>query len=277
MNYTIEKNVFSVHFKNKNIFITGSSKGIGKALAKGFTELGANVIIHGKEPQLVQELAEELGCPFIVADLSVHEEVEHIIAELLAMDITLHVLINNAGIDAMSPCEELAMEDYDKVQHVNVRSPLQLAKGLFPIIEKNAAASIINISSVHQLLPYSNNIAYCMSKAAMHMFTKVLAMEWAPYTIRVNAVAPGAILTDMNKPTIEEIGYGKLRSWIGSGKIGDVKEVFSTCVYLASDMSSYMTGETMYIDGGLSKGLLPYGITPAMQSMKDRLLSQGTQ
>lgn len=265
---------FELDFNEKYVLITGANRGIGYAIAKKFVELGAHVILHGRNKERIEPVAKELGADYVFAELDSHDEVEKMLATLCETYDTIHVLINNAGFEIIRPFEEYTMDEFDKIFNVNIRSVFQLTQGIFPLLTKAKNAAVINISSIHQTLPYPTNLVYAMSKAAMEMFTKIVGIEWAPYNIRVNTLAPGAILTDMNREIIENIGMGTFASWIGSGKIGSVEDMCNACIYLASDMSRYMTAETLYVDGGLSKGLLPYGRTPAMRDMVDNLIAQ---
>lgn len=263
------------NFSGKTILITGATGGIGKTLVRGFSELGAHVIIHDKNEETAKEIFADINdASYISADFSHDEEIQSMIKTLSHRYDALHVLINNAGIEIRKPYEEFLMEEYDKILDINIRSIFQITKGMFPLLKNAKDASVINISSIHQKLPYPTNLPYSMSKAAMGMFAEIVGVEWAPYNIRVNNIAPGAIETDMNKEIIQKIGYGIFASWIGSGKIGNTQDVLQACFFLASEASRYMTGETLFIDGALSKGLLPYGHTLAMQTMKKNLLNQ---
>lgn len=259
-------------FSQKTVLITGAAGGIGRVLAHGFSRSGAHVIVHDKHESDTKALADALAsASYVAADFSCTEDIQAIIETITTTYSRVDIVINNAGIEIRKPYEEFSMEDYDMIFSVNIRSTFQITKGLFPLLKNADGAAVINISSVHQTLPYPTNAPYSMSKAAMGMFAKIVGVEWAPYNIRVNNVAPGAIATEMNREAIEKIGKGMFSSWIGSGTIGNAHDVLQACFFLASDASRYMTGETLYIDGALSKGLLPYGVTPAMQKMRERL------
>lgn len=259
-------------FSNKRVLITGSTRGIGKEIARGFSKTGAEVILHGRNKQLLDALSQEINAEYVMAELSSSEQVENMVSQLINKYDTLDVLINNAGFEIRKPYEEFSMEEFDNIFAVNIRSVFQLTKGLFPLLKNAGGASVINMSSVHETLAYPTNLVYSMTKAAMGMFSHIVGIEWAPYNIRVNSLAPGAIYTEMNGDVIEEIGKGKFSTWIGSGSIGRTHDVLNACLYLACDMSSYMTSETLFLDGALSKGLLPYGVTAAMEDMRARLI-----
>ncbi len=260
-------------FSQKTVLITGAAGGIGRALARGFSNKGAHVIVHDKHQAEARALANALeSASYIAADFSSGQAVRSMIETIVETYSRVDVLINNAGIEIRKPYEEFSMEEYDLIFSVNLRSLFQLTKGLFPLLKNAEGACVINMSSVHQSFPYPTNMPYSMSKAAMGMFAKIASAEWAPYNIRVNNVAPGAIATEMNREAIDAIGAGKFASWIGSGKIGTTHDVVQACFFLASEASRYMSGETLFIDGALSKALLPYGVTPAMQEMREKLI-----
>ncbi len=127
-----------------------------------------------------------------------------------------------------------------------------------PPLKRSPAGSIINITSIHQTVPYPNNAAYSMSKAALAMFTKVAALELAPRHIRVNNFAPGAVETDINRDVLDAIGRDKFQEWIPLGRVAITREMIGPALFLASNASSYVTGTTLYADGGYRQNLVRY-------------------
>lgn len=251
-------------FSKKVVLVTGSTKGIGAETARQFSRAGAKVYLHGRNREQGESLAEELGSVFIPADLSREEEIQNLIKIIEEKEKTLHVLVNNAGFEERAPLEQIPLETIDRIYRVNLRSILQLCRGLFPLLKHAEGSSVVNVSSVHETLPYPTNLPYSMFKSALKTFSETLAVEWAPYQIRVNNLSPGAILTDMNRSAIEAIGPRTFAQWIPSGRVGTVEEAASCCLFLASDYASYVTATSLLADGALSKGLLPYGRTQAM-------------
>ena len=261
----------SFNFKGRRIFITGSTRGIGREIAQSFLDAGAEVIVHGSSMETAGKAAGTLDVSFVAADLSIEKEVDSLVKQLSSDYDSLDVLINNAGFEWRETMESFPLEMFDKIYRVNLRSPVQITQGLFPLLTRGQFPVVINMSSVHEFLAYPTNTPYAMMKSALKTFTENLAVEWAPYGIRVNNVAPGAILTDMNREIIENIGKKTFAQWIPAGRVGYVSEVAKACLFLASDMCPYLTGTSIVIDGGLSKGLLPYGRTKAMDEMADSL------
>lgn len=244
--------------KGKNALITGSTKGIGKRLAQAFAEAGATVYVHGRDEAEGEKLASSLGGIFLKADLSKEGDVANLASRLLDSATRLDVLVNNAGLEIIMPFEKLDLPTYDRIFQVNLRAVMQLTHLLLPILKKSSGASIINITSIHEAVPYPHNMTYCMTKSALAMATKVLSLELAPYKIRVNNFAPGAVETDMNREVIEQIGRDKFAEWIPLGRVANVDEMIGPALFLASDASSYVTGATLLADGGYAQNLVRY-------------------
>ncbi len=249
-------NIFSI--KNKTIFITGSTRGIGKELALKLAALGAYVIVHGRNKETAQSLAKQINGDFVYGDLSDETQTYSIIENICQKQAKLDVLINNAGFEDHAYIEQMDMQLFDKIQNICMRSHYILTQGLIPLLKNAKGASIINMSSIHQNVPVKANSPYCMAKAAMEMFTKVLALELAPHNIRANNLAPGAIRTEMNADIIAQMGEEQFQQWIPMGRVGNTEEMVGPVVFLASSASSYMTGATLYVDGGYTQNLLRY-------------------
>jgi NAD(P)-dependent dehydrogenase (short-subunit alcohol dehydrogenase family) len=242
----------------KIALITGSTGGIGRALAEGFAAQGAKVWVHGRNTQAGEVLARQLGGRFVQADLSDEGQVEALASALLTAEQGLDVLVNNAGVEIIMPIERMDMKNFDLIWRVNVRAPVLLVNRLLPLLKQSASASIINITSIHDTMPYPHNSAYSLSKSALAMFTKTIAVELAPLGIRVNNFAPGAVETEINRDVIHEIGENKFREWIPMGRVAQTPEMIGPAVFLASEASSYVTGATLYADGGYLQNLVRY-------------------
>jgi len=244
------------NLKGKKVFITGSTRGIGRALAKGFVESGCEVWIHGRKAKDCEAVAAQLGAKWINGDLSKKEEVSRIGDYFLSLG-TLDILINNAAIECANPIEALDTELFDSTFDVNVKAVTALIYKLIPLLKKSVSGTIMNVTSIHQETPYPNHSAYCMSKAALGMLTKCLALELAPYNIRINNFAPGAIRTEINKKVVDEM-EGDFKKWIPLGRVGSPDEMIGTALYLCSNASSYVTGATFYVDGGYREHIVRY-------------------
>ncbi|WP_316838201.1 glucose 1-dehydrogenase [Pedobacter nutrimenti] len=255
----------NINLKNKNVLITGGSRGIGAGIARTMAACGANVMINHFEDELnATVLAEEIRETYHVqvwiyeADISSQERVLQMFSFADAAVGSINVLVNNAGCETIEHAVDLKLEDWDRIFNVNLRGAFicsqEAGKRMIAINE----GVIINISSIHDKTPRKGLVHYCASKAAMNMMTKCLALELAEHNIRVLAVSPGAIETEMNKEEINTFGREKFNSWIPLRKIGIVDEVAWTCAFLASDKAAYVTATTIYIDGGYKESTIPY-------------------
>lgn len=253
-------NLFDI--KDKYVFITGSTRGIGRSIAEGFIANGANVIIHGRNKEFVSNVAEEIGAfDFVYGDISKMETVDGIINYIKSKISKLDVLINNAGFEDHCCIEEMTEEFLDNIYNTNTKSHYFITSRLVKLLRNSNEPSIINITSIHDVVPVRNNSPYCISKAAIAMFTKVSALEFGKYGIRVNNLAPGAIKTEMNETLLNELeeqhGFD-FGNWVPLGRVGEAKEIIGPCIFLASKASSYITGTTFYVDGGYKENLLRY-------------------
>ncbi len=239
----------------KTALVTGGTQGIGFAIAQGLKAAGANVWIHGLELQTTQRIAAENGFQALYGDLREDHAAERIADTFLSQERRLDVLVNNAGFEHYFPIENASEQEIRDMFSVNLRSPYFLLNRLLPALKNSPGASVINITSIHETVPVRTNGTYCMTKAALAMLTKVAALELAKYRIRVNNLAPGAILTDMNRAMVERMDFSE---WIPLGRVGDVKELAGPAVFLASDAASYVTGTTLFVDGGYHENLLRY-------------------
>jgi NAD(P)-dependent dehydrogenase (short-subunit alcohol dehydrogenase family) len=250
----------NVDLANKVALVTGSSRGIGRAIADGLERAGARVWYHGTTA--------DARANHLAADFTRPEEIDRLIATLTKREQRLDILVNNAGVEPIMPIGSIDFAKFDQCVAVNVRAAVQLTQGLLPLLRVAGAsvgaggASVINITSIHDATPYPHNAVYSMSKAALAMFTKTAAIELAPFGIRVNNLAPGAIETDINREVIEQTGRDKFAEWIPAGRVGTVDEVVGPALFLSSDASSYVTGTTLYADGGYRHNLVRYRPTP---------------
>lgn len=245
-----------MRLKGKKALITGATSGIGSALARGFEREGAEVWVHGRDQQ--SRVPSAVAKRFVAADLEDSAQVATLAQEVIAgSGGRLDILVNNAGFEVIMPFPEIDMEVVERIWRVNVRAAVQLTHALLPALRASGAASVINVTSIHQAVPYPQNSAYCMSKAALGMFSQTAAVELAPFGIRINNLAPGAIKTDMNRKAVESMAE-QFAQWIPAGRVGSVEEMVGPAVFLATDESSYMTGATLVADGGYCQNLVRY-------------------
>ena len=244
--------------KGKVALVTGSGRGIGKALAEGFAAAGAKVWVNARDPEKGKKVAEAIGGRFIRADIASSADIQAMAASLRDEEGRLDILVNNAAIEVIMPFEKTDLSISDKIWRVNVRAAEELTLALLPLLKKSMGASIINLTSIHDTMPYPHNLDYNMSKAALNMFTRTLALELGPMGIRINNLAPGPVETDLNREVIDEIGRDKFAEWVPSGRVAKVEEMIGPAIFLASAASSYVNGATLYADGGYMLNLVRY-------------------
>jgi len=242
----------------KTALITGSTRGIGRALAEGFAAEGATVLVHGRSDEAAREVADTIGATAMAVDLSEDGAAEELARRVGECFDSLDVLVNNAGLEAIMPIGQIDMATFDLIWRVNARFPVELAEHLLPWLKhaKNGA-SVINVTSIHQTMPYPHNAAYSMAKASLAMYSQTAAVELAGAGIRVNNFAPGAIETDLNREVVQSM-RDQFAEWIPAGRCGSAEEMISPAVFLAGDESSYVTGTTLYADGGYMQNLVRY-------------------
>jgi glucose 1-dehydrogenase len=233
----------------KRAVITGAAQGIGKAIAERFAAEGAVLLLVDIDPA-VEAVATALGQRALVADLGQKAEVERIIATATAELGGLDILVNNAGITHPATLDELAEEDFDRVFAINLKAALWGTQAAARVMRPGSA--VINMSSVNAVLAIPNQIPYVVSKGALKQLTNVTALALATKGIRVNAIGPGSIMTDMLAGIMaeDEAARSRIMSRTPLGRCGEPDEIASVALFLASDESSYITGQTIYPDGG---------------------------
>lgn len=244
--------------KDKIILITGASSGIGRAIALETARQGANVVVNyiGKPDsaqEVVRQIEQDHGTALaIAADVSKSDQVEQMISQTVAQLGRVDVLVNNAGIEKESPFLDKPESEFDAVIGVNLKGPFLCTQAAARDMAKRKKGTIINISSVHEDLPFPGYSAYCAAKGGLRMLCRDLALELAPHGINIVNVAPGAIDTPINKRTLSDPEKKlALNREIPLGRVGEPEEVAKLVCYLASDDAAYITGTTIVIDGGL--------------------------
>jgi glucose 1-dehydrogenase len=261
--------------EGKNVLVTGGSSGIGQAIAVRFAEYGANVAINYlRQPEEAAETEEQVhACVanvqrhgvkdvLVQGDVSNEDDVVRMVAEAVAGLGGIDVLVNNAGIQISRPTEELSSDDFDRVLAVNLRGSFLCAReAIRHFLAEDKPGSIVNISSVHQLIPKPSYVGYSASKGGMQNLTRTLALEYAGRGIRVNGVGPGATVTPINRAWIDDPEKRRqVEEHIPMQRAGDADEMAGVTAFLASDDAAYITGQTIFVDGGLT--LYPSFLTP---------------
>lgn len=247
--------------KGRIALVTGASSGIGEAVARRLAAAGAAVIVnyvsHPKKAKtIVAEIKSAGGQAIAIqADMSKEREIKAMFARMFREFSAMDILINNAGTENKSPFLEMQVKDWDQVMAVNLRGVFLGSQLAARRMATNGAGVIINISSVHQIIPWGGYAHYCASKSGLDMLMKTMALELelAEKNVRVNNVAPGAIATPINKAWLHDPAKRKqVMALIPSRRIGKPEEVAGAVLYLASDEAAYVTGTTLFIDGGMT-------------------------
>lgn len=241
----------------KVAIVTGSSKGIGKSMARGLAEFGAKVIVSSRKQDAVDEVAAEfradgLEATGIACHVGDEDQLKNLVNKTVETYGGVDILINNAATNPVfGPVTDVPSETFDKIMGVNVKSPFLLSNLCFPIMQERGGGSIIHISSVEGHKPGFGLGIYSVSKAALLMLTKNQAKEWGAAKIRVNAICPGLIKTKFSSAIWKnEAILKQLEAHIPSGRMGQPNEMTGLAVFLASGASSYCTGASFEADGG---------------------------
>jgi glucose 1-dehydrogenase len=253
--------------KGQRALVTGGSSGIGAAVCRALAAAGARVVVNylsdrDEAELLVNEIAADGGeAVAIQADVSREEDVQRIFGEMIDAWGSIEILVANAGIQRDAPFHEMTLDQWNTVMAVNLTGQFLCAReavreftrrGVIPEVSR-AAGKIISMSSVHDIVPWSGHVNYAASKGGLLMFMKSLAQEVAHQRIRVNAISPGAIRTEINRTAWETPeAEAELLKLIPYERVGDPMDIGHAAAWLASDASDYVTGTTLYVDGGMT-------------------------
>ncbi len=256
---TMNDTLFSV--SGQVVLVSGASRGIGRAIAEGFAQRGATVVITGREQPTLEQTAQEIE-PFgstvrpIVCDVADPAAIDRLVQTTLAEFGRIDTLINVAGVNRRMPAERLTESDWDFIVGVNLKGPFLLSLAVGRAMLERRRGNQINVVSLNNDRPLKGVLPYAVSKAGLGQMTRSLALEWGERGVRVNAIAPGFILTDLTRklwaqPTMREWGLANtpLR------RLGQPEDMVGTALFLASEASAFMTGQVLFVDGGFSAGL----------------------
>ena len=247
--------------------VTGASSGIGKAVALGLGKAGADVVVNFvANEETAREIVgaiEGFGVKAIAvkADVSKEAEVQSLYKAMFEAFGTIDILVANAGVQRDARIDEMTLEQWNTVIDVNLTGQFLCAREAIKEFKRRgvneavsaAAGKIICMSSVHQIIPWAGHANYAASKGAINMLMQSMAQELAPFRIRVNSIAPGAIRTPINRPAWEAPeAYAKLMELVPYKRIGEPEDIAQAAVFLASDMADYINGTTLFVDGGMT-------------------------
>ena len=237
--------------------VTGGTRGLGRAMAEALASAGASVALSarniGSAEAVAAEIAENTGSKVVgvAADVTDRGQVEAMVAATLSQLGRLDILVNNAGINIRGPIEELKEEDFDSVIRANLKGPWLCCRAAAPVLKAQRWGRVINVSSMMAEVSLPGRTPYASSKGGLTLMTKTLALEWAPFGITVNALCPGPFATEMNLPLLNDPEVqASFTSKIPLGRWGRPEELGPIAVFLASEASSFITGTSLFVDGG---------------------------
>ena len=244
--------------KEKIAIVTGGASGIGLAIAEKFTANGIFTVIIGRDKDKLAAAKTALGdnCTTISADLSDLPAIPALVESIVAAYGRIDVLVNNAGINQKKPLEEVTDAEFQNVMMTNVNAVFSMSREVVKVMQRQASGNIIHISSMAAQYGLPKVIAYSASKSAIEGLTKAMAVELAPKGIRVNAIAPGFIATDMSAKALnsDPERKQKVMSRTPMGYLGSTADIGEAALFLASDAAKYITGVSLRVDGGNSIG-----------------------
>jgi glucose 1-dehydrogenase len=253
--------------RGQKALVTGANSGIGKAIALALGHAGADVVVNyvSREEEAAKVVAEIQRCGARAyaqrADVSSEADVERMFQTMVAEFGTVDILVNNAGLQKDAPFDELSVADWDLVMNVNLKGQFRCSRAAVREFKRRgvvkdisvSAGKILCISSVHDVIPWAGHVNYATSKGGVSMMMKSIAQEMAPLRIRVNAISPGAVRTPINMDAwSSRDAYNSLMHLVPYKRIGEPSDIGRAAVWLASDDSDYITGATIYVDGGMT-------------------------
>ena len=245
-------------FKGASAVVTGASRGLGLAIATLLAERGARLVICGRDGETLNKAAwrlRDLGAEVhpVRCDLAEGDAAQKLVAEAVHLYGGLDLLVNNAGIENKVPTLRLSLDDWNRVLRTNLTGAFLCMRAAGQVMAKNGGGVIVNMSSVHEHIPWPEFAHYCASKGGMKLLMQTVAREWAPLKIRVVNIAPGAIVTPINQFVISDPeAEHAVEAEIPLGRLGQPEEIAAAVAWVASDEASYLTGATIIVDGGMT-------------------------
>ncbi|SMC73761.1 SDR family oxidoreductase [Rhizobium sp. RU36D] len=241
----------------KRALVTGSSQGIGFALAKGLAAAGAEVILNGRDEAKLQAARREIGAGYSLAfDATDHEAVRTAVDRFEDETGAIDILVNNAGMQHRAPLEDFPADAFERLLKTNISTVFNVGQAVARHMIKRGAGKIINIASVQTALARPGIAPYTATKGAVGNLTKGMATDWAKYGLQCNAIAPGYFDTPLNAALVADPAFSTwLEKRTPAGRWGQVEELVGACIFLSSDASSFVNGHVLYVDGGIMASL----------------------
>jgi NAD(P)-dependent dehydrogenase (short-subunit alcohol dehydrogenase family) len=246
----------------KVALVTGGAGGIGRVLALGLSQYGAQVVVSSRNQEALVEAAAQIQAQTgreahaIAADVTDENSMQRLVSTIMAKLGAVDILVNAMGLNVKRNALEYPMDEWDRLFEVNVKGTMIACKQVGQVFKEKKTGKVINLSSVRGVRGHTGgNVGYCATKGAVELITRALALEWAPYHINVNALGPSLIITPgtvhiKNNPRLAE----QYRATVPLGRLGEPGDLIGACVFLASGASDFITGQTIYVDGGLTAG-----------------------
>lgn len=238
----------------KVAIVTGGTRGLGKVIANALAEAGASVVLTARSLESAEAAAREITASKTIGlavDVTKATDVASMVERTVQAFGRVDILVNNAGINFRGPIETLSEDNWDSVIDTNLKGPWLCCRAVAPIFKGQKSGRVINLSSILGEVSMPDRTPYASSKGGLTLMTKTLALEWARFGVTINALCPGPFLTEINTPLLKDPEVrAAMESKIPLGRWGDPIELGPAAVFLASDASSFMTGATLFIDGG---------------------------
>jgi 2-deoxy-D-gluconate 3-dehydrogenase len=244
--------VLNFRLDGKKALVTGAARGLGRAIADGLAECGATVYGTSRDAESARQISERYGTPALPIDITETKEIHRFTDSLMEESGGIDLLVNNAGVNVPKPALELTADDWDAVFDTNLKGTFFLTTAVAQHwVDKGIPGVIVNVASQAGIVGIEERAAYGTSKAGLIHLTKILALEWAPAGIRVNAVAPTFVRTELTASTLSRPDWAaELLSRIPIGRFGEPEDIAGAVAFLLSDAASLITGHTLAVDGG---------------------------
>jgi len=245
-------------FSGATALIVGGGSGIGKEIGKALIQHGADVVISGRSEERLASACEEISaagegqCHAVVADVTSEDSVAELMSSVSELAPNgINILVNSAGTNIRAPIEEVSLEDFREVMDVNLTGTFLVTKAAHPLLKQAEYGRVINLASIFSTVTFPHRLSYSSSKGGVLLFSKTIALEWALENITVNTISPGPLLTEINQKVLDnKENYEKFCERIPMRRFGEPHEIVSAALFLASPLSSYVTGSDVVVDGG---------------------------